>query len=522
MKKVLALVMALALMVSAFAATEVPATLSVTNPVFEGSVSFEIGFDENGLDLKFDNSLKVTTAFYQGYSATFGGGNSGMLTVVLSGDLVGVAKDTIPAFSLSSITYEDDMLKAVFNNSGILDYSKYIVYNTYDDDGNAQLPKVGDRHALVTLKDLGLDFLYVDLTSDYDVTAHATGDTLFLNGDLLAGKKDLTVSMFDVNMTAAAWSADSTRLAVTGPATKTGFAVAFETTGKDAVEGLTADLVVASHAGSLAYMLDAGYKKDYEAGMFTVTPHMTFDYAKSAMLPEFVKPISDATKVTFGADLSADFGVAGNVKLTDTITLPLPGDISYTYAVTYANKVHDLFNLEYLTVTKTDGTELATPFTLKAKVSGSTTMDAISAGYDVTLLSVALDKVADEYVVNAHANAGYEADMVSVMFDAWYILDAETTMDATDLGYKATVELKPMDKVTATFVVRNFSGKDSDSDGSYFDEEFMKPGELVYTADLTYAYTDNVTAGFHFGTEDNYGMTSAIHWYGYVKGSVSF
>lgn len=516
MKKIFALVMALALLVSAFAATEVPATLSVTNPVFKGSVSFELGFDENGLDLNFANGLSMVTNFSWNYSASFGSKDEGALSVVLSGDLT---SNTVP--SIVSFTLEDDLLKAVFNNSGIAEYSTYILYNEdADGDGALDLPAVGAHHALVTLKDLGLDLLYVDLTSGYDVDVDATSSDkpILLNGDLFAAKKDLSVSMFDVNVTAAGWAATDTRVAVTGSATETGFAVSFETTAKEALEGLSSDILVLSHDGSLTYMVKGSYSKDFEAGLFTVTPHVSYDFAKAELVPVFIKPVSDATQVAFGANLAADFGVAGNLKLTDTVTLPLPGDMSYTYAVTYSNKVHNLFNLEYLTVTKVNGTEVASPFNLSAKVSGSTTFDAVSAGYDVTLGSVALDKVSDEYAVDVHANAGYKTDMVSVSFDTWYKLHAATKDATNNLGYMASVEVKPMDKVAVDLSLKNFN--DTDNDGNYFEETFNKPADFLYSVDVTYAYTDNVTTGFHLSNAA-FGR-KALYWNAYVKGSISF
>ncbi|NUU99328.1 hypothetical protein XO12_04140 [Marinitoga sp. 1154] len=522
MKKIFVLVMVLAFLVSAFAATEVPATLSVTNPVFEGTVSFEVGFDENGLDLMFGNTLKVTTAFSSGYSATFGGNEGGMLTAVLSGDLVGLAKDTTPAFDLVSITYEDNMLKAVFNNSGILDYSKYIVYNTYDDDGNPELSKVGAHHAIVTLKDLGFEFLYVDLTSTDDVKADATqtDNPVMLNGDLFAAKYSLSVvPQFDVDLTAGFWAADpATRLAVSTPATKTGFAVAAAFTGKEAVSGLTGEFFFGSQEGSSTYLLSASYKKDFEAGMFTVTPHTTFDFAKATTLPAFVKPVSDATQVTFGADLSADFGVAGSISLTDKVTLPLPGDMTYTYAVEYSNKIHDLFNIESVKVSKADGTEIATPLSLSAKVSGSQTFDAVSAVYDVTLNSVDLDKVSDEYAVDVHSKVGYEADMVNVSAHVYYKLYAATKDATNNLGYMVSVTVKPVDKVDVELSIKNYT--DSDSDGNIFEETFNEPSEFLYTADVTYSPNDVITTGVHvsnasFGSKD-------LYWNAYIKGSVSF
>ncbi|WGS64147.1 hypothetical protein [Marinitoga aeolica] len=520
MKKIFALVMALALLVSAFAATEVPATLSVTNPVFEGSVGFEVGFDENGLDLNFTKDLAVTTTFDWKYSAAVNGKTEGMLTVALSGDL-GTPGATALNISLDSITYEDSMIKALFNNGGMLDYSTYILYNTYDSDGNAQLPAVGDRYALVTLKNLDAEVLYVDLTSGYDVNADATSvdNPTMLNGDLLAAKKSLSVSMIDANVTAAFWSADSTRLAVAGPATKTGFAVSAETTGKDAIAGLTADLFFGSYDGSSAYLLSTSYSKDFESGIFTVTPHMTFDYAVSATLPEFIKPVSDASDVTFGADLASDFGIAGSLTLTDTVTLPLAGDMTYTYAVEYSNKIHDLFNIESVKVSKADGSEIASPLELSAKVSGSTTLDAVSAGYDVTLGSVALDKVSDEYAVDIHANAGYEADMVSVSFDTWYKLHAATKDATNNLGYMASVSVKPMDKVAVDLSLKNFSG-DTNSDGNYFDETFNEPADFLYSADVTYTPNDVITAGLHLSNATFGGK--AFYWNAYVKGSMNF
>ncbi|WP_129408801.1 hypothetical protein [Marinitoga lauensis] len=472
------------------------------------------------MDLNLTNSLKVTTAFSSGYSATYGGKTEGMLSVVLSGDVSTLAKDTVPALTLKSITYEDNMVKVLFNNGGMLDYSKYIIYNTYDSDGNAQLPVVGDRYAAVTLKGFDADVLYVDLTSGYDVDTDAThvDNPTMLNGDLLAAKKSLSVSMIDADLTVAAWSADSTRLAVAGPATKTGFAVSAETTGKDALAGLTADLFFGSHDGSSAYLLSASYSKDFESGMFTVTPHMTFDYAKSATLPEFIRPVSDATKVTFGADLSADFGIAGSLSLTDKITLPLPGDMTYTYAVEYSNKIHDLFNIESVKVSKADGTEIASPLNLSAKVSGSTTMDAVSAGYDVTLGSVALDKVSDEYAVDIHVKTGYEADMVTVSGDVWYKLHAATKDATNNLGYMVTVSVKPMDKVAVDLSLKNFS--DTDSDGNYFEETFNEPADFLYSADVTYTPNDAITSGLHLSNA-TYGGKS-FYWNAYVKGSVSF
>ncbi|KLO22844.1 hypothetical protein X275_04595 [Marinitoga sp. 1197] len=523
MKKILVLVMALAFIVSAFAATEVPATLSVTNPVFEGAVSFEVGFDENGLDLMFGNTLKVTTAFSSGYSATFGGNEGGMLTAVLSGDLVGLAKDTTPAFSLVSITYEDNMLKAVFNNSGIKEYSKYIVYNEdANGDGALDLSAVGAHHAIVTLKDLGFEFLYVDLTSTDDVKSDATqtDNPVMLNGDLFAAKYSLSVvPQFDVDLTAGFWAADpATRLAVSTPATKTGFAVAAAFTGKEAVSGLTGEFFFGSQEGSSTYLLSASYKKDFEAGMFTVTPHTTFDFAKATTLPAFVKPVSDATQVTFGADLSADFGVAGSISLTDKVTLPLPGDMTYTYAVEYSNKIHDLFNIESLKVSKADGTEIATPLSLSAKVSGSQTFDAVSAAYDVTLNSVDLDKVSDEYAVDAHSKVGYEADMVTVSLNAWYKLHAATKDATNNLAYDVSVTVNPVDKVDVKLSMKNYT--DSDSDGNIFEETFNEPSEFLYTADVTYSPNDVITTGVHvsnasFGSKD-------LYWNAYIKGSVSF
>ncbi|BBE32109.1 hypothetical protein OSSY52_22500 [Tepiditoga spiralis] len=497
MKKLLAVMLITVFAVAAFAG--ITATGPSLTTAIEGSATFGLIFDETGLDLYLNNGIQYQA--YWGFSVSIDAvaSDNATLTLALGGSMQ-EGSDYVGA-SLYSATYEDNLLKAYYNNGAYGDtLNKYFLGNQLDGDGNPT-EALGTRYLTVNLKDLNADLLYITLDNKESKHSTETGEMLW--ADVFGAKKSLDVSVGTLNLSAAMWAAEagSRNIDVDAGATSTpttagttiGYAAGFEFAGANDLDGLTVNGAYGMMAKNSGMGFDASYSKDINltsAPTMTVTPHVSMKYRKDvANLPLAHQDYtSDASCANGGVDFKAEMNKT-TLEVYDTVTYAMAdSSLSYKYGVKLTDTTVDLANV-YVNVEKTDGSEAATPFTFTAKLNGSTTMDNLSFDYFVQVMDL------------GNANVAF---------------DALSDLTKKYMAYEANLTYT-MDKVEMTASVYNYA---KDSDGNYsVISEVSKP---VYELGVNYKPNSILTLGGHLGNESNWGDFAAIHWYLSAFASYSF
>jgi hypothetical protein len=504
MKKVLVLLVAL-FAVAMFATTN--ANVS-TEAWVQGSVTFTLGFDENGLDLnfsQFDNYAGYTlhTGIYVTVPTGVNADGSATLSANVSG---GFGLDSWTTFGIDNMSYEDANVKLYLANSPYYDtFSSYTVAN-YDNnyDGLTDAP-LGAHYAELTVKPLGLDVLYVDLNSSYDVTDHSTStkDASFLNSDVFAAKKSLDLGAFDLTAAGAFWaSAPMARTA----GVALGYSADFNLSGKDALKGLGINAVYGAQSATetdlseTAMRVFVDYSKDFEAGIATLSPYVSFTYQKGLDKLALVNQAwsGDASNVYASLNTALDFGLSLGVE--GTYYLSSASTPEYSAYVSYAHKFADLANIEMLKVTRAwDTTDVATNvLRFSAKLSGSQTFDTVTAGYSLfARVPNLLDNPSKTFWLYANPYVTLKpVDKVSVSANLYaYINASDSTADKKDdFGYSVNVAYNP------NSVIELGAHLGNEVDGYSYDDDF---GDFYY-------YTGNASG------------LGGYHWYAYVTGTVEF
>ncbi|SHE27738.1 hypothetical protein SAMN02745164_00077 [Marinitoga hydrogenitolerans DSM 16785] len=505
MKKVLVLLSVLVFSLSLFAQTNVEVS---TEAWVQGSVTFTLGLDENGLDLsfnQFDNYAGYT--LHTGIYITIPTGVSADDSATLSANVSGsFGLDSWTTFGISDMTYEDANVKLYLANYPYYGtFSSYTVAN-YDNnyDGSTDDP-LGSHYAELTVKDFGLDVLYVDLSSSYDVTDHSTStkDASFLNSDVFAVKKSLDLGMFDLTAAGAFW-ASAPMARTSGVAL--GYSADVNLSGKEGLKGLGVNAVYGAQSATetdlseKAMRIFVDYSKDFEAGIVTLSPYVSFKYQKGINKLALVNQAwsGDASEVyaslTSNFDFGLTLGVDGLYKLSSDAT---PEFSAYA---NFAKKFADLANLEMLKVTREwDTTDVATNvLRFSVKVTGSQTFDIVTAGYSLfARVPNLLDNPGETYWLFANPYVTLKpVDKVSVDANLYAYIDAsEADADKKDdFGYSLNIAYNP------NSVIELGAHLGNEVSGYSYDDDF---GDFYY-------YTGNASG---FG---------GYHWYAYVTGTVEF
>jgi len=508
MKKLVAFIAVLAMALASFAgivASGPNYTASVS-----GSINFGLLFDETGFDLFVDNGVLYDASHSISLALT-GETNDGDATLTLNFSATDALFDssiTDGGATFNDATYEDSKVMLGFMNYSYEDTVNVFYLANYDKNGDGYIDDpIGTKYMTANFKGMDLDFTYITL--DNLDTRHSTSDaaTTIVAGDVMAVNMPYDYNFGSGNINAAFWGANTSRTAVTLQSTTTsgkfmGFAAGTDWAGKDMVDGLSLAAAFGLQSATditafdkSAYRFNAAYEKDFEVvsdPALTVTPHVNFEYRTDNPFPfRDTDYTAAASYVEAGADVSADLDMAGVFGIYDTVTYDLGASpaLSYEYGVTYSNeKIADLFKIS-AEFGKVDGTEIATPFGLTAKVWGGMSEDM------------------------------YSFDYMAELTDMGDLVPLTNMASATDkyVAYDVNFSVMPVENVEIAASLYNYT---KDSDGYYVNIE--KIAEPVWTLDATYSPNSILSMGGHVGTEDNWGEFTAIHWYLFAKASFSF
>lgn len=505
MKKLMAIIAVLAMALASFAG------ITATGPDFttsvSGGVDFGLLFDETGFDLFVDRYTYYTADW--GMTLSISGENvDADYPATLTANFGGTFGNFDALADFYSAKYEDNLMVLDFVNSSYQDTLNvfYLANYDYNYDGLVDDP-IGTKYMNVNYKDLDLDFTYITL--DNLDTRHATSDaaTSIVAGDVMAVNYPFSYDLGAGNINAAVWGANTDRTAVTLQSTTTsgkfmGFAAGTDWTGADMVEGLYMAAAFGLQSATditafdeTAYRFNVGYGKDFsvlEDPAVTVTPHADLEYRTENPFPfRDTAYTSAASQIAAGVDASANLGIAGSLGLYDTVTYDLGASpaVSYLYGVTYSNEeIHELLNVS-AKVEKTDSSEIATPFSLNAKVWGGMSEEMYNFSYKVEL-------------------AGLSGALVP--------LTEMASVTDKYVAYDLKVSVYPVEKVSIDASLYNYTLND------YGYDSIAKIAEPVWTLDATYKPNSILSMGGHVGTENNWGDFTAIHWYLFGKASFSF
>ena len=535
MKKLLVVLAVLAMIVSGFAG----ASIATSGPNFTaslvsgGSVSFGLYFDENGLDLEKDISMKYSASFTIGLNVSASDSISYPATLTLG--LSATEPEWQESLNKKSLSfnngrYEDNLLNLYFKNGAYYgSWSKYTLFNEdANGDGKMDYTPVGRQYITTNFKPITLDALYITMSKATTYSPHATTNnaTQLLFADFFAFKKTFDTDMAKLNAYAAFWAANKgnpagnkARPATIEASSLTldgkwlGGSAEAELTAKGILEGLTANFAAGANSKEkaadfkdFAYYAMVNYSKGYkvlETPSVTVTPHAKFQYNTLMNVLPFVKDTIAASWVNAGADLALDMGAVGTFGLKDTVTFALGKDVygpnknlKYYYGLTYTNKTLAFANV-YGEFAKINGTEPATPFGLNVKLNGSYTMAPVTVSYLAEVAKV---------------NAGGASKLVP--------LSDISKVTEKYFAYQATLKVDIIPSlVNLEAKVFNY---ETNSDGEY--TAIYKIAEPVYYGTLSYTPNKFWKVAAHVGTDDDlsWGKFGNIHWNLSAVCSVSF
>jgi hypothetical protein len=316
------------------------------------------------------------------------------------------------------------------------------------------------------LTDYGVNLVLADRLAG-EVTPHATGDFAIPGNWILGASYDLDVSGVKGLVAGAYKFEDATNNRITVEGKVTEVPVPGELSADVAFGFLNFDDSGAASSAT-AYRVDAAYKYPYEMDALTVTPHVGLTWQNN---------LKKVYEEEYGNDLMVIY-YGDDSAWADTQEVTVGADLSY----------------------------LATPITVD--LTDTLTIDLLEA---TPVYSLALTPVVD-YTISDLSSAG-----VKVPVTIADLTKAASTLSITPHGYLTY----GVAEVPVTL------GADV-----YY---FFKNGEqaanpIAYIANVSYAFTDNVSAGAHLGNEtlDVYGNVigadtlADLHWYLYLKAEFEF